>query len=275
MPVPQRVLITGATGNIGNKLREYLLATGRYELRLLCLNPNRVENVVSADLRVYNEAWVNLFEGVDVVVHLANAASSHTRWEEANTDNIGMLINVYNASAAHGVRRVVFASSVWAMYGYRFRTGQLRPDTPADPGISPYGITKILAERAARAFFECLGVRTTVLRIGACLPGGDAPGAYMATGDWNQDCWISNRDMCQGFEKAILAEQISFAILNLTSNNSAARWSLTETEEAIGYKAQDSYTTHVGMRRRLQAIAGRIFYFTIPAFAKKVVPSFW
>jgi len=129
-----------------------------------------------------------------------------------------MLINVYNAAAAHGVRRVIFASSVRAMYGYRFSTGQLRPDMPADPGTSPYGMTKILAERAARAFFESIGVSTTVLRIGACLPDGDVPGAHMATGDWNQDCWISNRDMCQGFEKAILAEQISFAILNLTSS---------------------------------------------------------
>lgn len=275
MVAPKCVLITGATGDIGRKLRKHLSATGRYKLRLLCLDASEDPDVTSADLRVYDDTWTCLFDGVDAVVHLANARAPLMHWESFNADNIGMLVNVYNAAASHGVGRVVYASSVWTMYGYRFRAGMIHPNMPADPGGSPYGMAKILGERVAKAFFERCGITTIGLRIGACLPGDATPDAYLAMSGWNQDCWISNRDVCQGIEKAILAENISFAVLNLTSNNVPARWSLRETEEAIGYRAQDSHTSRVCLRRRLEALVVRFLLFTMPAFAARLIPWSW
>ena len=51
------VLITGATGNIGRKLRAHLEATGKYPLRLLCLNPGNDPTVHTADLSTFDPAW--------------------------------------------------------------------------------------------------------------------------------------------------------------------------------------------------------------------------
>ena len=50
------VLITGATGSIGTKLREHFAARD-FRLRLLCLNPQGDPDVVTADLRHYDATW--------------------------------------------------------------------------------------------------------------------------------------------------------------------------------------------------------------------------
>ncbi len=222
---PKRILITGATGTIGRKLRKHLSASDRYELTLVARGVRGDPRVMDADLRNYHPSWTGLFKGVDAVVHLANVPAHWTRWDAANCANIDMSLNVYNAAAEHGVKRVVFASSVWTMYGYRFNSTVRTPDMPANPGVSPYGMTKIIAERIGKAFCERYGISTVVLRIGSCRGGNNVPEPDMPTGDWEQDCWISDRDLCNGIEQAIHADDISYAVLNLTSNNSRARWS--------------------------------------------------
>ncbi|HEU5408225.1 MAG TPA: hypothetical protein VFU48_10690, partial [Nitrospira sp.] len=63
------VLITGASGNLGAKLRLHL--QGRYQLSLLDCDPRGDEAILQADLSVWDMRWVELFRGVDVVVHLA------------------------------------------------------------------------------------------------------------------------------------------------------------------------------------------------------------
>ena len=62
---PTRVLITGATGNIGMKLRAHLGAQGRYDLTLLCLNPKNDPEVITADLSHWDESWARHFAGID------------------------------------------------------------------------------------------------------------------------------------------------------------------------------------------------------------------
>ena len=62
------ILITGASGNLGRKLSQHL--AGRYALRLLDRTARQPE-VVTADLSVWEPGWVELFQGVDAVVHLA------------------------------------------------------------------------------------------------------------------------------------------------------------------------------------------------------------
>ena len=71
------VLITGATGSIGMKLRRHF-ADCDIRLRLLCLNPCNDPQVTTADLSVYDEAWARQFEDVDAVIHLAGDAYATT-----------------------------------------------------------------------------------------------------------------------------------------------------------------------------------------------------
>ena len=64
------MLITGACGNIGRKLRAAWEDV--YDLILLDANPGEDdEDVFKADLSVFDEEWITHFHGVDTVVHLA------------------------------------------------------------------------------------------------------------------------------------------------------------------------------------------------------------
>ena len=125
---PIRVLITGATGNIGSKLRSYLEARGCYDLTLLCLNPGNDTDVVTADLSAFDEDWSGLFAGIDTVLHVAADPSPFASWGSIQRLNLDLLFNVMAAAQKHGVRRIVFASSNFVVAGYRFTKDALTAD---------------------------------------------------------------------------------------------------------------------------------------------------
>ena len=65
--------------------------------------------------------------------------------------------------------------------------------------------------------------------------------------------WLSDADICQGFEKAIEApDDLRFAILNLMSDNEGMRWDLGPTREAIGYVPADRSAPENGERVRVR-----------------------
>ena len=67
---PRTVLITGACGNIGRKLRAAW--TDTYELVLIDKEVTDDDaDVIEADLAVLDDDWITHFHGVDTVVHLA------------------------------------------------------------------------------------------------------------------------------------------------------------------------------------------------------------
>ena len=81
------VLITGANGNLGRKLRE---AWGdAYDLILIDENNGDDPEILHADLADWNPAWVELFEGVDTVIHLAANPSEHASWESLRSAQHG------------------------------------------------------------------------------------------------------------------------------------------------------------------------------------------
>src|SRR5262244_4020197 len=128
------VLITGAAGNLGSKLRRHL--GGRFDLRLLDVDPRGDIAIVRADLSQWDAAWVDLFRGVDVVVHLAADATAQQTWPKLIGPNIDAVVNVLEAAAQQGVRRVVYASSNHVMGGYKDdpEAPLLTTETPPRPG---------------------------------------------------------------------------------------------------------------------------------------------
>jgi len=129
------VLITGAGGNIGTKLRAHFSALG-WTPRLLDIDPRGDSAIQAADLAEWDDAWVARFAGVDAVIHLAGNPSPRTPWAAAQRLNIDLTANVFEAAAAQGVRRVVFASSNWVMAGHRPGQGTLTTDMEPYP-INP------------------------------------------------------------------------------------------------------------------------------------------
>jgi NAD+ dependent glucose-6-phosphate dehydrogenase len=231
------VLITGARGNIGGKLRAHFRALG-WTLRLLDVETGGDTAIVAADLSTWDDGWARHFADVDAVVHLAGDPSPSASWESVQRLNIDLTQNVYEAAVRNGARRLVFASSNWVMAGYRPAEGRL--DTAAAPyPINPYGVSKLMGERMGRSYHERWGMQVVCLRIGYCQRGDNLPGPQMGMGRWGQLMWLSDRDLCHGTERAVLADGVGFAVLNLMSDNPGMRWDLDTTRQAIGYTPRD------------------------------------
>jgi nucleoside-diphosphate-sugar epimerase len=236
----QTLLMTGASGSIGGKLRRHFSQDPRFALRLLCLNPAADPDITTADLAEYGE-WEAQFAGVDTVIHLAGDPYHTASWASVQRSNIDLTLNVYRASETHGVKRIVFASSNWVLAGYRDGTQRLTSSLPPWP-VNPYGCGKLFAERGGRDLANRTGISFIALRIGYCQhAAGNVPGPHMEMGIWGQQMWLSDRDLCQGVERAVVAEDLPFAILNLMSDNPGMRWDIEETRRVIGYAPLDGH----------------------------------
>ena len=233
------VLITGARGNLGTKLRAHCTQLG-WTTRLLDRTSGGDPAITEADLSAYDESWATLATNADAIIHLAGDPSPSASWASVQRLNIDLTQNVYEAAARHGAKRVIFASSNWTMAGHRFADFPLTTTHEAAP-VNPYGVSKLIGERIGRAFAEHRGVSSISLRIGYCQTGDNLPGPHMGWGRWGQQMWLSNRDLCQAMERAVLAENIPFTVLNLMSNNPGMRWDIETTRRTIGYAPRDAH----------------------------------
>jgi NAD+ dependent glucose-6-phosphate dehydrogenase len=258
MTQPKTILITGAAGNLGSKLSRHL--TGRYDLRLLDINPRGDRDILQADLAQWNSSWIERFRGVDVVVHLAADGTAHQTWAKLIGPNVDALINVFLASAQAGVKRIIYASSNHVMGGYKdeAKPAELAIGLPPRPGAhyvvdgqhrdsTPYGSAKLFGERLGKCFAEAYGLSVIAVRIGWVRPGENRPEDIPPErGPWFKFMWLSNRDFCQLVTQCILADpSLHFAVINSMSANSGMPWNIEATKKLVGYEPQDD-VTHSG-----------------------------
>ncbi|HUP01069.1 MAG TPA: NAD(P)-dependent oxidoreductase [Gemmatimonadota bacterium] len=228
-----RVVITGAAGNLGTKLYRHLVERGGLEIVRLDRRPG--DGIVKADVSLYEPSWTEPVHDAEVVVHLAANVDPLADWNALQRD-VDATLNVLTAGAEGGTR-VVFASSVKVMEGYRNETQTLTTDLPPLP-TTDYAVTKLVGERMARHYGERHHLPTICLRLGAISPGPNPPPRNGSL--WWQRAWLGNQDYCQIMERAILAEDVGFAILNAVSDNAGMRWDLTETRRLLGYEPRQS-----------------------------------
>jgi nucleoside-diphosphate-sugar epimerase len=240
---PQTILITGASGNVGRKLRAAW--QDRYDLILVDAQADPDDpDVIAADLAEWDESWVELFDEADVVVHLAATPDEHSSWEELVRPNMDALANVFHAAATSGVDRLVFASSNHAMGGYRDRPETpIAVDLPPIPG-NPYGAAKLWGERLGIALSRAYGLSFVGLRLGWIQRGENRPETLPDA--WWRGLWLSNDDAVRLFTRAVEAplEAGQAVIVNGLSRNRGTRWNLAEAFEAIGFEPEDG--TDVG-----------------------------
>jgi nucleoside-diphosphate-sugar epimerase len=246
------VLITGATGNLGRKLRKHL--EGRYPLRLLDRDARGDSDIHVVDLEWWEESWIPLFEGVSVVIHLAGNPVAHAPLEEVWPANWQGTTHVYEAALAHKVPRVVYASSNHVMGGYKDDGGgMITVDCPVKLGTSytsdnvlrrshDYARTKLRGETLGARCAK-LGLLTVVaVRLGWVWRGDNTPeGLPRDREDWFRRMWLSDRDFCHLMECCITADLVpgSFHIINGMSNNTGMRWDLSNARRDFGYNPQD------------------------------------
>jgi len=257
---PKTVLITGAAGNLGSKLRRHL--EGRFDLRLLDIDPRGDPAIVRVDLARWDAAWGSLFQGVEVVVHLAADPTAHQSWPKLIGPNVDAVANVFEAAAQQGVRRVVYASSNHVTGGYKDDPEPLllSTDTPPRPGAryvvdseqrdsTPYGSAKLFGERLGKCYADARGLSVVAVRIGWVRPGANLPeDVPHERGPWFRLMWLSNRDYCHLMERCILkALPERFLVVNGMSANTGMRWDIEHTRRVLGYEPKDDVTS-VGER---------------------------
>ncbi len=119
-PVEERVLITGAAGNMGRMLRTRLATPGRI-LRLLNRSPvppagpGEAVETVSASVTDF-PAVLAACEGVDAIIHLGGL-SGEAPFDDILHTNVAGSQHVLEAARRQGVRKVLLASSNHAV-GY-------------------------------------------------------------------------------------------------------------------------------------------------------------
>ncbi|NTU71307.1 MAG: SDR family oxidoreductase [Coriobacteriia bacterium] len=165
-------LVTGGAGFIGSHVVDELLSRGDRVRVIDNFATGRRENLAhiaddvelfEGDIRSYERVH-NAARGVDYVVHLAALPSVPRSIQDPLTThevNTTGTLNVLLAARDTGARRVVIASSS-SVYGANVALPK-REDMVLLP-ISPYGVTKLAAERYCRAFSEVYGLETSALR---------------------------------------------------------------------------------------------------------------
>jgi NAD+ dependent glucose-6-phosphate dehydrogenase len=261
-----RVVVTGSTGNLGEKALAALRTLRDVEIIRIGRNSKGLKDVFNADLEVYSPEWAKTFSGADVVLHLAADPKPIATWESVQTLNIDLALNVLRASEEAGVKRFVFASSNWVLGGYRFLDTPLAADTPPRP-INPYGASKLFIERVGIAQSARTGMAFLALRIGYCAPGANIPGPHMGFGRWGQEMWLSNEDWAQAVVKSCTAPFQGAAVINIMSENQGMRWDLEGARAAIGYVPTSRHTPVLGALGRAKDLAARLREAVIPQFS--------
>jgi NAD+ dependent glucose-6-phosphate dehydrogenase len=261
------VLITGAGGHLGRKLFDAIEQNAGYTVSGLDIRPVDHPNIHVADLADGSD-WAHRLNGVDVVVHLAGDREPSASWPSAIKNNMDATLRLYHHAAERGVKRVVLASSNWIHGNKRFTDDRLDVDTPPGP-INAYGMSKLFCERTGAYFAEHRGLSVICLRIGWTQWSHDnQPGTHMAMGRWGQEMWLSDRDFLNGMRCAIEAEGVSFAALNLMSDNPGMRWDISQTRKVIGYEPQDGCRARMTPMIALTSWIKGLLTFRIPRFGE-------
>lgn len=230
MPRFNRLLITGAAGNLGQVLRKGLapLATTiRLTDRSAMAAAAAHEEIMQAELGDF-DAIMKVVEGCDAVVHFG-AAPVERPWEEILDSSIKGGYNVYEAARRHNIKRIVYASSIHAV-GYVRREEGADTDTPHRPD-SLYGVSKCFVEDLASLYYHKFGIESACLRINSSFPE-PIDRRHLAT-------WLSFNDLVQLVERCLVAERIGHSVIYGISDN-RERFFSNDKVRHIGYVPNDT-----------------------------------
>jgi uronate dehydrogenase len=233
----RRVLLTGAAGKVGRKLRQ-LLGPVYPELRLSDLAPPpdlaADERFVAADLAAMDQVEAAV-EGVQGIVHLGGF-SVEGPWETILHANIVGCRNLFEAARRKGVKRVVFATTAHTM-GFYPRYHRIGTDVTVRPD-SRYGVSKAFGEALGALYADKHGLRVLCLRIGHVL---DAPIERRSL-----SIWLSLADLAQLVRIGLEHPDLRYEIFYGVSANERSWWDNSRAH-AYGYRptgrAEDYRTT--------------------------------
>jgi nucleoside-diphosphate-sugar epimerase len=160
-----QALITGAQGFVGSVLCKHL-ATSGWQIRCAVRHRRVTADIEVGEIGPQTD-WRKAVEGIDCVVHLA--ARTHILSKDTRNAllayrriNVSGTVALARIAASHGVRRLVFLSSIKV-------NGERTPDRPFTEDRAPqpedaYGISKYEAEHALAEISAETGIEVVILR---------------------------------------------------------------------------------------------------------------
>ncbi|HEY3727967.1 MAG TPA: NAD-dependent epimerase/dehydratase family protein [Solirubrobacteraceae bacterium] len=167
-----RVLVTGGSGFIGSHVVDKLRARG-HEPVIYDLRPspwhNDSEHPVDTVLGSITdrEALERALHSCDAVAHLAAVADVndvHAEPEDAERVNARGTVAVLEAARRAGVKRIVYASTIWVYSDCE--PEEVDEETLLPPPSHLYTSTKLAGELYCKAYQELYGIDYTILRFG-------------------------------------------------------------------------------------------------------------
>lgn len=225
-----RLLITGAAGNLGGHLRKELVPLAD-RLRLSDMNdmgeaaPHEEifqGNVADADL------MMEITKDVDMVIHLGGQANEHT-WETVLNANIIGFYNMFEGCRKNQVRRVIWGSSNHAI-GFYPREQVIDASVYPRPDTN-YGVSKVFGEGLAQYYWDKYGLETVSIRIGSCFP--KPLDRRMLT------TWLSYPDLTHLVERCLIAPRVAHTVIYGVSDNDTKLWD-NRMAAHIGFRPKDN-----------------------------------
>ncbi|MGO9884729.1 MAG: NAD-dependent epimerase/dehydratase family protein, partial [Solirubrobacteraceae bacterium] len=165
-----RVLVTGGSGFIGSHVVDKLRARGHepviYDLRPSPWHePGSVDTVLGSITD--RESLERALHSCDAVAHLAAVADVndvHAEPEDAERVNARGTVVVLEAARRAGVKRIVYASTIWVYSDCE--PDEVDEDTLLPPPSHLYTSTKLAGELYCKAYQELYAIDYTILRFG-------------------------------------------------------------------------------------------------------------
>lgn len=168
-----KCVIFGGGGFIGSAIADRLLLDG-HSLRIFerprvqpyrkFLEDEQVE-WIAGDLQSEHDVDASI-EGMDVVLHLVSTTLPKSSNDDPVYDvqsNLVGTLQMLNAMATNGVRRIIFISSGGTVYGTPIHI-PINEMHPTEPIVS-YGIIKLAIEKYLFLYHRLHGIRPTILRV--------------------------------------------------------------------------------------------------------------
>jgi UDP-glucose 4-epimerase len=167
-----RVLVTGGSGFIGSHVVDRLRARGHepviYDLRPSPWHTDPAHPVETMLGSITDrEALERALHSCDAVAHLAAVADVndvHASPEDAERVNARGTVTVLEACRRAGVKRVIYASTIWVYSDTE--SDEVDEGTLLPPPSHLYTSTKLAGELYCKSYQELYGIDYTILRFG-------------------------------------------------------------------------------------------------------------